>query len=315
MAPPPTQPALLLLAGGGAMGPYQLGVVAKFLKTFPHARFTVAAGVSVGALISGMFAFFRDQREAVDEALRMFLAGCDSRLFFGVPNPLAVCCGKSVLTSRNIERDLKQTCTRERYMQYDSGAVAPHGARPFVAAEYTSLDSGQTDRVTNAASYDSFVDGLMASSALPSVFEAQDVGGEWCVDGSIRHMLPSVPPEAKDAAFAHILVVLCHPPGPLGPVHGTASARDVANRTAEIVCRDNLRADVVRMWNEVRELTAKYKTPPNIFFTHPTEPVWHPLWLGRKDVVALFDMGRATPMHPATPPSEPAPRAPLRLVV
>jgi len=212
----------LVLAGGGARAAYQVGVLRAICEWLPKnapCPFEVLVGTSAGAinatalaahashLNEGVYALERVWANfTVDQVMRvnrssMLRAGMQwllSLLSFGhlLPPP------RALLDSSPLRELLPRVLQFERLKEsvaagpvqalavaatsYASGrAVAFFEARPGVE-EWTRVRRGGVRRAID-------LDVLMASSAIPFIFPAARVDGEYYGDGAMRQLAPLSP--------------------------------------------------------------------------------------------------------------------------
>ncbi|TNE91965.1 MAG: hypothetical protein EP330_03145 [Deltaproteobacteria bacterium] len=223
----------LILAGGGARGAYQAGVLRYIREHFPHADFDVISGSSIGA-INGSFvasmgiegavrlsAFWRQLRpENVYDFSRGDLVSTPVRLLR--PHP-AVGHGASVWDATPLRTILERTVPWPNlYRRLDEGRLQAM----IVAA--TDVGTGATvlfadgARAPRSRSHTRVLrtriraQHAAASAAIPLIFTPVEVDGHTYVDGSLRQNTPLSP--VVDVGADRVLVIgLSRPRDPHRP--------------------------------------------------------------------------------------------------
>ncbi len=268
----------LLLAGGGARGAYQVGVlkaVAELWGDGPN-PFQVICGVSVGSINAAYMASRADRFGAgVGELERMWRDLRTHKVYrtdvpnvtatalhwlatltvggFGKGNPL------SLLRNAPLTDLLKQSIDFDRIeMCLASGALA---ALAITASSYASgramtffqgaasLPDWQRAR-RDGVHCDITVEHVLASAALPVIFPPQKLGEEYFGDGSLRLTAPLSP--AIHLGAERILVVGTRD---RRVEEGQVEARrqrvptlgDIAGHMLDLLFNDNLNEDVERL--------------------------------------------------------------------
>jgi len=216
----------LVLGGGGARGAYQAGVLQAIAHRYPDLDVPILTGISAGA-INATFLAARGVNfaDAADELVQLWLSLTPERVYRVDAGTLA---GNVVrwawrLMSGGIgsapepTRGLVDTTplfqllvnafpTGERHVIAGIDANLARGRLHALALSATSYSTGQSvtwvqgrdvplwqrpQRRTEFARLT--VDHVMASTALPLLFPAVQVGGEWYGDGGIRLTAPLSP--------------------------------------------------------------------------------------------------------------------------
>lgn len=186
----------LVLAGGGAKGAFQVGVVRELYEA--GLRFASYWGVSVGALNAAALAY-----TSLDILEEIWLNVHESDVFKRFSR-LQI--GWRMLRGEDSVYDLSPLAKMlERYLP--EHAVAAH-------AGVVSLETGEYE--SQPATRKS----VFASSAIPGLFQAGD--GIWC-DGGVRNMTPLS--DAIESGADEIMVVLCNQ---LNPEHAKKPANAIA---------------------------------------------------------------------------------------
>lgn len=222
----PDDALALMLGGGGARGAYQAGVLRGIAKRFPTLSFPILTGISAGALNTIYLAAHEGTLlEAADELIAVWLALSPELVYDVRPTPLlrnafgwgARLMSGGIATGREPMRGMVDTEPLRRYLN-QTLERAPDGSLPgiarsldrgilkAVALSATSYTTGQSvtwieghdvelwqrpQRRTEPAKLT--VEHVMASSALPMLFPAVQVGDEWYGDGGVRLTAPLSP--------------------------------------------------------------------------------------------------------------------------
>ena len=211
----------LVLSGGGARAAYQVGVLkamAEWLPPETPCPFEVLVGTSAGALNAAAIAAraqrFRDGVRILDEVWsnfhveQVFRADSWEMLRAGVHWMISVATGgwlsppRSLLDTSPLRELLARTVPVERI----PSAIAA-GALHAVAVATTSYATGQAiafyegnrdiepwSRVSRAGRRRALdLELLMASAAIPFIFPAASIDGEYYGDGAMRQLAPLSP--------------------------------------------------------------------------------------------------------------------------
>lgn len=268
----------LILPGGGARNAYQAGVlqgIAELLPSTTQNPFPVITGTSAGALNATLLACNAHRfRDGVDKLIGLWAnlhagkvyrtdvltALKDSgRWLAAVASGGLVAGQPQALLDNNPLRDLMESHLRLARVQHaiDSGvlhalAVTACGytsghsicyfqAHPDVQAWERSRRLGRVDEIS--------IDHIMASSALPLIFPAVYLHGEYHGDGSIRETAP-LSPALHLGAKRLLIITVRDPTSSMLPGNGQAtihpSLGQIAGYVLETLFRDNLVADIER---------------------------------------------------------------------
>jgi len=215
-----------MLGGGGARGAYQAGVLRGIAKRFPHLSFPIMTGISAGAVNTVHLAAHEGTlSEATDDLVRLWLALSPERVYDVRSAPLlgntfgwgARLMSGGLGSKREPMRGMLDNGPLRQYLT-EVLERAPDGSLPGIARKLergilkavalsaTSYTTGQSvtwiegrdielwqrpQRRTEAVKLT--VDHVMASSALPMLFAAVQVGSEWFGDGGVRLTAPLSP--------------------------------------------------------------------------------------------------------------------------
>lgn len=209
----------LVLPGGGARGAFQVGVLRAIAEMLPHGTpnpFAVISGTSAGAINSVVLAsrarrfrvataelsrvwghFTCDQVYRSDawtmfkSSLRWFGAIVSGGTLVDVPHALLDNSPLRALLSRNIRFPRMQEAIDHGYL--DAVAVTAAGytsarSTSFFQARSASQEWSRTRRV--GVRREISLEHLMASIAVPMIFEPVRIGGEFFGDGAMRQATP-----------------------------------------------------------------------------------------------------------------------------
>ncbi len=228
----------LVLGGGGARGAYQAGVIRGLARRYPDIEFPILTGISAGAISTAFLASHGETfAEAADELVRLWLSVTPEQVYRVDATSLLrnvvrwgwriASGGMSDVNERT--RALVDTAPlaellRRALPRHADGAIigiernVVRGRIQAVALSATSYTTGQSvtwvhgngvklwqrpqRRSENARLG---IEHVMASTALPLLFPAVRVGGEWYGDGGIRLTAPLSP--ALHLGAARILTI------------------------------------------------------------------------------------------------------------
>jgi NTE family protein len=212
----------LVLPGGGARSAYQVGVlkgIAELLPRHAPSPFRIITGTSAGAIISATVAAhaerYREGAVALERFWRnfhvaqVFRSDAVSVLRAGTHWLLAMLSGgalvpppKSVFDNRPLRTTLEQhvdfDCVRRalRHGHLDALAVSASGYRSALSVAFYECARGTppwTHPWRHGRAAQLGVDHLMASAAVPFLFPAVRMEGEYYGDGAMRQVAPLSP--------------------------------------------------------------------------------------------------------------------------
>jgi NTE family protein len=219
---PDSRRVALVLPGGGARSAYQVGVLKGIAELLPRdapSPFRIITGTSAGAIISATLAahaaHYREGAVALERFWRnfhveqVFRSDADSVLRAGAHWLLAMLSGgalvappKSVFDNSPLRATLEQhvdfDCIRGalRSGHLDALAVSASGYRSALSVAFYECANG-TPPWTHAWRHGRptrlGVDHLMASAAVPFMFPAVQMEGEYYGDGAMRQVAPLSP--------------------------------------------------------------------------------------------------------------------------
>lgn len=212
----------LILSGGGARAAYQVGVLKAIHKILPRGHynpFDVISGTSAGAINGvGLASYAENYRIGIKHIERIWLNFSPEKIYrtdaAGISHGLfkvirSLVMGKrfrndavSLLNNQPL-RDLLDEVIKFDQIQ---GAI-DNGALHAVAVNCSGLESGESvaffqghfsitnwDRHRRVGKRTRItLDHLMASSAIPMIFPAVKLQGEYFADGAVRQLAPISP--------------------------------------------------------------------------------------------------------------------------
>ena len=190
----------LVLSGGGTHGAYQVGVLKRLLVDEEN-HYDIVAGVSVGAINAAGIAQFKKGQELLchkylDDLWRTVDNSTVWKHHF--PPYMAALWKPGLYSTEPLRKFLTQ--------HMDTDKILESGKKLRVAA--VSLTSGAW-KVWNEDDKD-LLEGVMASSAFPGMFDAITVGDEQYTDGGVRTVTPLK--DAIDAGATEVDVILTEYP-------------------------------------------------------------------------------------------------------
>jgi NTE family protein len=216
----------LMLGGGGARGAYQAGVLRGLARKYPSIRFPVMTGISAGAVNTIHLASHTGTfQEAAERVVRLWGGLTTDQVYDVRGAPLALNIfrwiarlgsggiggGREPMRGMVNTQPLRDFLLRSLMPDADGSlqGIADNvesGALRAVALTATSYTTGQSmtwvqgkdltlwQRPQRRSSLTTLgVEHVMASSALPMVFPAIRVDGEWYGDGGVRLTSPLSP--------------------------------------------------------------------------------------------------------------------------
>lgn len=216
----------LMLGGGGARGAYQAGVLRGIAQRFPHLTFPILSGISAGAVNTiHVAAHPGPLQQCADDLIDLWLALSPELVYDVRSGPLmwngfqwlARLMSGGFGRGREPMRGMVETNPLRKYLESVIDR-APDGTIPgiqrnldsgrlrAVALSATSYTTGQSVTWVEGRDIDLWqrpnrrteparltVEHVMASSALPMLFPAVNVGKEWYGDGGVRLTAPLSP--------------------------------------------------------------------------------------------------------------------------
>jgi len=191
----------LVLSGGGTHGAYQVGVL-KHLMGDLKTKYDILAGVSVGAVIIASLAQYKagEEQEAVNATEKLWLGIDNSSVWkYFFPPWIAAMWKTGVYSTKPLRELLEKNFDRQKFL--DSGKI--------VRVPAVSLNSGEWGVWTEQD--EDILDGVMASSAFPGMFESINARGQAWIDGGVRTVTPLK--EAIDSGATEVDVIITFKPG------------------------------------------------------------------------------------------------------
>jgi NTE family protein len=210
----------LVLSGGGARAAYQVGALAALAEIAPGLEMPIITGVSAGAINAVALAAHRGPLGSAVAVLRRDWERLQARHVFRV-RPISLASGAARLLVRSMTggrkagaafRGLLDPAPLRRFLARHAflAGIARNIARGrlrAVALSATSYADGATVTfVQGAADVPTWtrarryaerttltVDHVLASSAIPIIFPAVDIGNRYFGDGTVRQTAPLAP--------------------------------------------------------------------------------------------------------------------------
>ncbi len=217
----------LVLSGGGAKGAFEVGAE-FYLREVKGCRWSVVAGVSVGALNAAMLA-----QEKYDELKRCWETLCNEDIYTGELSAwtlLRIALGKDSIYGnkplrRLIERNIEKSAFKIPCLV---------GCVDLVNGEYLTFSPDTSW----------FKEALLASTAIPVIWEPVNfLGGRW-VDGGVRNICPIA--DVLRFNPDEVVIVNCSNRDPLPAPGPLNNAVHIGLRTLFIVMDEIFRNDVAR---------------------------------------------------------------------
>ncbi len=185
----------LVLAGGGGKGAYQIGAFRALREKGVDDYITAVSGVSVGALNLVLFAY-NDQKMAEDVwkniSPKQFLEVDPELIDF--KEGLMSRDGLTEILDNYIDMEIIRKNERRLYVTLTE--VDAQGKAQSGLAKYFSLNYQGDKRMRDL---------LLASSALPIIYEPVEIDGKLYKDGGLKDNLPIAPLYAE--GLRHFIVV------------------------------------------------------------------------------------------------------------
>lgn len=227
MDPPETKPLDfgLVLTGGGARAAYQIGVLNYIAEHIPKADFSIIIGVSAGAINAAHFAnrsgtFAEASRQLVEnwrELRSKHVYEIEST--FGMLRTILLRSVRGAQDAASVTNDLRALADTLPLRGYLEEKLSAEGGRltgvarninegrlRAIAIVTTSYTTGQTVTWVQGENFEKWerpnriginalltVDHIMASTSLPFLFPAVQIGDAWYGDGGIRLAAPLAP--------------------------------------------------------------------------------------------------------------------------
>ena len=268
----------LMMGGGGALAAYQVGAVAALAEAIPDLHVSILSGVSAGAInaiaLGSRRGSFAARAEGLEQAWldltpeRVYQVAA-RRVWWramrwmlrlgggGLPGPRP----RSLLGTAPLRRFLAERFADDNGRLVGVGASITSGELDAVAITASSFTTGKSttwvearddiawdrdDRMGRRAALT--IDHVMASAALPLLFPAMRVAGEWCGDGGVLLTAPLSP--AVHLGADRILAISTRHRGPFDlPVddEGYPPPARVAGLLLNAVFLDQFDADALRL--------------------------------------------------------------------
>jgi NTE family protein len=262
----------LVLPGGGARAAYQVGVLAALAERLPELEFPILTGVSAGAIntiylashpgslaqaVTGLQGAWRElTTERVFRVRRGTVLGAALRWFFGSllgrrTGPTSV---RGFLDTQPLREFLEATIdVRGIQMKIDAGGLrtAALTATAINSGHSVTFVHGRGDEPAWKGSQHLGLRGplrlehVMASAALPILFPAVPLAGEFYCDGSVGQVSPLAPAIHLGARAVFVIGMKTHVrQSPLVTASRQyPSVAEVAGLLLDTIFQDQLEAD------------------------------------------------------------------------
>jgi NTE family protein len=267
-----TEPAALVLSGGGARGAYQVGVLKALSEKMPGPLpFGVVTGVSVGAINAAVIAERADDFPAGAAKLEALWRGlrCSSvydtrtskilaRLggfltSFARPAPRALLDASPLaeLLAREIDFGRLAAMVGQGHLQALAVTASSYSDGHSVTFYQGSRELRRWSRSRRRGEHQMIgVDHVLASAALPAVFESRRIGNTWYGDGALRQVAPLSP--AIHLGSQRLFLIAARDGVPDAPDTAPGEAPYpplglLAGQLLDIVFNDHLDADLERL--------------------------------------------------------------------
>jgi NTE family protein len=254
----------LVLPGGGARAAYQVGVLKAVVAISGAERlpFDALAGISAGSInVAGLAQRVDKFADAVAHLESLWsdvrtgdVFEVDVRRMQGIfsqrKRPLALLDNTPLarLLERHVDRPAIQRAVargRLRGVAVTASNTTTGEATTFVEAN-PGICFWHHDRRDSVAACIG-AEHLLASSALPILFPAQRVAGEYFVDGSLRMTAPLSPAINLGASRILVIGVRHEALAPPAAVHVTPGLGEIGGYALESLFAENLNADLERL--------------------------------------------------------------------
>jgi NTE family protein len=288
----PAWPLALVLSGGGARAAYQVGVLAGLAERLPGLSFPILTGVSAGAINPAFLAAHCGPLSDAVAALREGWRGLTTDVVFRVPAGSLTLAGlrwllHTVAGRRRGPTTLRGVVDTEPLREFLERHIHPAaideniaaGRLRAVALTATSFATGRsvtfvqgppdlpmwTRAMRESARARLTVDHIMASAAIPILFPAVRLDGQFYGDGGVRQIAPLAP--ALHLGGRAILAIGLRSAGRSRaeePAGEYPSAAQVLGLLLETVFLSSLEGDAERLerLNTLLELLPAGATPP-----------------------------------------------------
>ena len=207
----------LVLAGGGARGAYEVGVIKGVTETLSAAGiarspFKIFTGTSVGAINAAFLAANADRADLGTGELQSLWASLEwsTQLGFSWQRAFSILRGRGRSSAGSIvdTSDL-QAMVKTSIPWHKLHRLSQEGHLDALVVAALQIYSGRTTLFAQLADHINFspttdprrrlvrtpvtVDHVLASSAIPFLFQPQEIDGRWYCDGSIRFNTPISP--------------------------------------------------------------------------------------------------------------------------
>lgn len=231
----------LVLSGGGAHGAYQVGVLKKLFDSEEYG-YDIIAGVSVGAINAVYLSMFKpsEQANSINGLKNLWLSdikGNDSVYkpwYFRPFNYVASLWKGSLNHTKPLRSILEKRINLEKLEQ--SGVQLIVGACSLNSGEYIAHTGNEN-----------IVNWVMASAAMPLIFQPIEIDGHKLVDGGVRNITPISDIFSSIDDLESIDIVLADPLNNVKNTNVQSSIVDIGQRSIEIMVNEIFRSDLERI--------------------------------------------------------------------
>ena len=236
----------ILWAGGGLAGAIPLGALHYFFSEHPSAHVSTMAGVSIGALATGLFAYrpaTETNVQTIDRLYAIMKRCVGTSCIFGVPNPFALCCASSLLSIDHI-KDVMNKSMLERNRRQDIECIVwTTNARKRHPESKSNIGTTSEE----------FKRHMIASASIPFLFPSVSINSQPHVDGGCEHMVPPIPPRVVNNEWDYIIICCCHPLS-MPDAGELRSGIDFLQSFISEEIVESVRRDVIQIWNQIKSV-------------------------------------------------------------
>lgn len=225
----------LVLSGGGAAGPYHLGVMRKLAEA--GESYDLIVGTSVGALIGGYVAQFPKASfaQGVEACWDRFRKTTTKDVYTKSKLwPLSLLWQRSLFDDAPLARMIAENIDPQ--WLGDSDVTFKCSAVSLNDGSYRVFSSKRDGEV--------ILDAIRASAAFPLAFPPTTIGGHMFLDGGLRTAIPIKAAYDSGATHIDISVAISHGPG---HIDAYPSLLDVGIRAVSIMTQEIDRGDLANV--------------------------------------------------------------------
>lgn len=241
----------LVLSGGAVRGAYQAGVI-KYLIGERKINYDIICGSSVGAINAAALGMFScgQEVEAANFLVEMWSSITQKNIYkrwqpFGRFHALWK---TGIFDSSPLRKLITNTIDLEKIKK--SNKTVCIGAVSLGSGKYKVFDQNNPH----------FIEAIMASTAVPGIFEAVEIDGEIWVDGGIRELVPVR--RAIDVGALSVDIVATSPEGATHKIKNLPTIGNILVRSLDLMIDKIISNDIdkVIMYNKLALLNGGYFT-------------------------------------------------------